>query len=69
MNSNSQKLTMTIPEFAEAMGCSKNLAFRLARLNQLCVPVIYIGAKRMCVSRQAVLALLSGNEKKVEQYE
>jgi hypothetical protein len=66
---NNERLTMTIPEFAAATGCSKNLAFRLARLNRLPVPVIYIGEKRMCVSRRAVLALLSGNEKKVEQYE
>jgi len=58
-----ERLTMTIPEFAAATGCSKNLAFRLARQNRLPVPVIYIGAKRMCVSRQSVLTLLAGNEK------
>ena len=63
---NDGRLTMTIPEFAQATGCSKNLAFRLARLNQLPVPVIYIGEKRMCVSRKAVLALLEGNGKPKE---
>ena len=61
---NSECLTMTIPEFAEATGCSRNLAFRLARQNKLPVPVIFIGPKRMCVSRQAVLALLSCDTQK-----
>jgi len=55
-----ERLTLTIAEFALATGCSKNLAFRLARLNKLPVPTIYLGEKRMCVSRRAVEALLSG---------
>jgi len=54
---------MTIPEFAQATGCSKNLAFRLARQNQLPVPVIYLGPKRMVVSRTAVLRLLQAETK------
>jgi len=57
-----ERLTMTIREFSEATGCSANLAFRLARQNKLPVPVIYIGEKRMCVSRRAVEALLSGRQ-------
>jgi len=57
-------LTMTIPEFAEATGCSRNLAFRLARQNKLPVEVIFIGEKRMCVSRRSVEALLSGKSQK-----
>ena len=61
---NSECLTMTIPEFAEATGCSRNLAFRLARQDKLPVPVIFIGPKRMCVSRKAVLALLSCDTQK-----
>ena len=61
---NSECPTMTIPEFAEATGCSRNLAFRLARQNKLPVPVIFIGPKRMCVSRKAVLALLSCDTQK-----
>jgi len=61
---NSECLTMTIPEFAEATGCSRNLAFRLARQNKLPVPVIFTGPKRMCVSRKAVLALLSCDTQK-----
>lgn len=58
-----ERLTMTIPEFAKATGCSKNLAFRLARQNKLPVEVIYIGEKRMCLSRRAVLALLEGEKR------
>jgi len=57
---NNERLTLTISEFAEATGCSRNLAFRLARQNKLPVEVIFIGEKRMCVSRRAVEALLSG---------
>ena len=63
---NSECLTMTIPEFAEATGCSRNLAFRLARQNKLPVPVIFIGPKRMCVSRKAVLMLLGEAQKGAE---
>ena len=55
-----ERLTMTIPEFAAATGCSRNLAYLLARQNKLPVPVIRLGDKRMCVSRKAVERLLSG---------
>lgn len=61
----SERLTMTIPEFADATGCSRNTAYRLARLNKLPVEVIFIGEKRMVVSRRAVMQLL-GNGAKVE---
>lgn len=54
-----EKLTYTIPEFAERMNVSKNLAFRLARQNKLPVPVIFIGEKRMCVARRSVDQLLN----------
>lgn len=62
------RLTMTIPEFAEATGCSRNLAYLLARADKLPVPVIRLGEKRMCVSRRAVLRLLSdnGQDEKIE---
>ena len=59
---NSERLTMTIPEFAEATGCSRNLAYMLARANKLPVQVIYLGEKRMCVSRRAVGLLLQGED-------
>ena len=57
-----ERLTYTIPEFAEATGCSKNLAYTLARQNKLPVPVIHLGTKRMCVSRKAVERLLEGQQ-------
>ena len=52
-----QKLTMTISEFAEASGISRNLAYDLARRNELPVPVIRFG-RRMVVSRKALERLL-----------
>lgn len=55
-----ERLTMTIKEFAEATGISKNLAYDLARRDKLPVPVIKLG-KRMVLSRRAVLALLEGD--------
>ncbi len=59
-----ERLVMMIPEFARATGCSRNLAFRLARKNMLPVKVIFIGGKRMCISRRAVEKLLSGEAEK-----
>ncbi len=61
-------LVMTIKEFAEATGCSKNLAYSLARQGKLPVPVIRLGEKRMCVSRKAVLALLGGNDNETKRF-
>jgi len=52
-------LTMTIPEVAKALGCSRNIAYQLARQNKLPVPVIYIGEKRMVVSRRVLEGLMS----------
>lgn len=64
---NSERLTMTIPEFAEVSGISKNLAYSLAKQDRLGVKVIHLG-KRMVLSRKAVLALLEGNGDKAEGY-
>lgn len=58
-----EKLTMSIPEFAQATGISKDLAYSLAREDRLPVPVIKLGGKRMVLSRRAVLALLQGDGK------
>ena len=60
-----ERLTMTIGEFAEVMGCSRNTAYSLARTDSLPVPVIHIGAKRMCLSRKAVIALLEETNSKI----
>ena len=53
-----ERLTMTIMEFANACSISRGLAYDLARRNALPVPVIRLG-KRMVVSRKAVEALFS----------
>ncbi|MBI4188307.1 MAG: helix-turn-helix domain-containing protein [Chloroflexi bacterium] len=58
-----ERLTMTIPEFAQATGISRNLAYSLARQDSLPVAVIKLGPKRMVLSRKAVLALLQDNKK------
>ena len=63
MADKTERLTMTIPEFAELSGISKNLAYSLAKQDRLGVKVIYLG-KRMVLSRKAVEALLSGNGEK-----
>ena len=54
-----EPLTMTIPEFAVATKCSRGLAYSLARRNELPIPVIFLGPRRMCVSRAAVRELLA----------
>ena len=58
-----ERLTMTIPEFADATGISKNLAYSLARQDKLGVKVLRLGEKRMCLSRRAVLAWLEGEKR------
>ena len=62
-----ERLTMTIAEFSEAAGCSKNLAFRLARQDKLPVPVIHLGEKRMVLSRKLVSELLQGKGNEAER--
>jgi predicted DNA-binding transcriptional regulator AlpA len=54
------RLTLSIPEFAAMTGCSRHLAYYLARQDKLPVPVIKLGDKRLVVSRKAVERLLSG---------
>ncbi len=56
-----ERLTMTISNFAEASGISRGLAYTLAAQNKLPVPVIRIG-RRMLLSRAAVEALLAGKD-------
>ena len=56
-----ERLTMTISEFAEASGISRNLAYALAREDRLPVPVIRLG-KRLMLSKKRVAALLETEE-------
>lgn len=47
---NNERLTMTIPEVAKALGISKALAYELARRDELPVKVLRLG-KRILVPR------------------
>lgn len=62
---NSERLTVTIPEFAKLAGVSKNQAYSLAASDSLGVPIIHLG-RRKVLPRQAVLRLLQGEAKKDE---
>ncbi len=61
-----ERLTMTISELAAAIGCSRYLAYSLARQNKLPVNVIRLGENRMVVSRRAVLTLLEAKDENIE---
>lgn len=54
-----EKLTVTIPEFARLAGISKNQAYMLAANGSLGVPVIHLG-RRMVLPQKQVLRLLEG---------
>ena len=58
-----ERLTMTISQLAAAIGCSRYLAYSLARQDKLPVKVIRLGEKRMVVSRKAVQRLLEGQDR------
>ncbi len=55
----SERLTLTISEFAKLAGISRNQAYSLAAGDKLPVPVIRFG-KRMVVSKASALSLLQG---------
>ena len=59
---NNERLTMTISELSKTMCISRNLCYKLAKMDELPVPVIRLGQKRMCVSRRAIEALLSATK-------
>ena len=60
MDQSNARLTMSIPEFAAAMGVSAATAYDLAKRNKLPVKVLRIGEKRMFVSRREVYDYLNG---------
>lgn len=61
----SERLTVTISEFAKLAGVSKNQAYSLAAADSLGVPVIRLG-KRMVLPRRAVMRLLEGETNEVD---
>ncbi len=50
---------MSILELAQTLNIAKATAFGLARKNLLPVPTIFMGPRRMCVSRATVSRLLA----------
>lgn len=59
--STNERLLTTIDELVKLGFGSRNTLYRLARLNQLPVPTIFVGRK-IYVSRLAVQKLLAGEE-------
>ena len=55
---NNERLTMTIPSVAKALGISRGLAYELAKRDELPVRVLRC-ARRLLVSRRALEDLLS----------
>ncbi len=55
-----EKLTISVEECAKLIGCSRNLAYKMARQKQL-PGVIHLGQKRMVFSKAAIERLLQGN--------
>lgn len=56
---NTQKMTLSIPEVAETLGISRNLAYKLATKGEL-PGLIRLGGKRVVCSRLALERLLQG---------
>ncbi|MFA5367406.1 MAG: helix-turn-helix domain-containing protein [Dehalococcoidia bacterium] len=56
---NNERLTMTIPEVAKALGISKALAYDLAKRDELPVKVLRLGQKRIFVPRIAFEKVLT----------
>ena len=54
---NTQKMTLSIPEVAETLGISRNLAYELAARGEL-PGLIRLGQKRVVCSRLAIERLL-----------
>ena len=53
-------LTVSVEDAAAALGIGRSLAYRLARANELPVPVLRVG-KRLLVPRAALTRLLGVN--------
>ncbi len=58
-----EKMTLSIPEVAETLGISRNLAYELAARGEL-PGLIRLGQKRVVCSRLAIERLLQGDGNK-----
>ena len=63
---NTQKMTLSIPEVAETLGISRNLAYELAARGEL-PGLIRLGVKRVVCSKLAIGKLLQGNGQSKEK--
>ena len=59
---NAQRMTLSIPEVAETLGISRNLAYELAARGEL-PGLIRLGEKRVVCSKLEIEKLLQGNSK------
>jgi len=57
-----KRLTLNIPEAAELLGISRVLGYELVARGEFPVPVIRLGAKRIVVSRRAIMELLGDTQ-------
>jgi len=57
----SERLTLTIPEVAAALGLARSTAYELATTDRLPVPTIRAG-RRLLVSRAALERILAGED-------
>jgi len=64
---NNERLTMTIAEVAKALGISRNLAYDLARRDELPVKVLRLGQKRLLVSRIAFERVMNDTSKPAQK--
>ena len=62
---NTQKMTLSIPEVAETLGISRNLAYELAARGEL-PGLIRLGEKRVVCSKLAIERLLQGDSQPKE---
>lgn len=54
--------TVSIPVAARELGISRGLAYQLARKDELPVPVLPLGGRRLAVSRDALDAVLAAGK-------
>jgi len=63
---NTEKMTLSIPEVAETLGISRNLAYELAARGEL-PGLIRLGEKRVVCSKMAILKLLQGDNNNLKK--
>lgn len=67
LKTETERLILTIPEVAKALGISRGLAYELAKRDVLPIKIIHIGKRRMVVSRKALEDFLASASKPKEE--